>query len=109
MRPGESTEPPETQAEQALQKVIGIVQALGLPPENIVYTQVYMENLADLPAVDEHSRKPSRRIRPPALFSASPDCRTVRLPSAPSRLPTARASRLFRFRATPRAAIPLGC
>ncbi|MEZ5360886.1 MAG: RidA family protein [Bryobacterales bacterium] len=49
----ESTEPPETQAEQALQKVIGIVQALGLPPENIVYTQVYMENLADLPAVDE--------------------------------------------------------
>jgi enamine deaminase RidA (YjgF/YER057c/UK114 family) len=49
----DSAEGPRAQAGQALRKVIAIAEALGLSSRHIVYTQVYLTNVADLPAVDE--------------------------------------------------------
>ena len=49
----DSAEGPGAQTAQALRKVIAIAEALGLSSRHIVYTQVYLTNVADLPAVDE--------------------------------------------------------
>ena len=48
----DSTDPASAQAAQALQKVVGIAEALGLSSKHIVYTQVYVKDLGAAPAVD---------------------------------------------------------